>query len=359
MGSDVNIALVSPYHSGSHKSWAEGYAADSKHTITIYSLPGRYWKWRMHGAAISLAKRVANNPAPDRIIVTDMVDLPLFLSLLPSSHRVKTMLYMHENQFDYPLSPDDSDAAAGRDFHYGFINIASALVADTVIFNSHYHKDSFIEKGVAFFRSMPDDKDVSSMESIAQKSVVIYPGIEIPEQVAQKEKSEKPTILWNHRHEYDKNPKLFFSTLFRLKEEGHVFSLIILGERGRNEPKIFDDARGKLKDEIVFDAYAESKEEYLSLLSRADIMPVTSVQELFGISVLEAASHGVELILPEKLTYPELFSSEEFAECFYRNEEELYQITLRCLKSRSISEKFISAAKRFERQKWSGKLDNL
>jgi hypothetical protein len=101
----VNIALISPYHSGSHKLWAEGYIADSQHNITLYSLPGRHWKWRMHGAAISLAERVSKAPPPDRIIVTDMIDSPLFLSLLPATHRVKTVLYHRRNSNMMRMAP--------------------------------------------------------------------------------------------------------------------------------------------------------------------------------------------------------------------------------------------------------------
>ena len=53
----MKILLVEPYFSGSHKSWAEGYQSFSNHNIRIISLPGKFWKWRMHGGAISLAKQ--------------------------------------------------------------------------------------------------------------------------------------------------------------------------------------------------------------------------------------------------------------------------------------------------------------
>ena len=53
----MKILIIEPFFTGSHKKWAEEYQEKSKHEIKILSLPGRFWKWRMHGAAITLAKR--------------------------------------------------------------------------------------------------------------------------------------------------------------------------------------------------------------------------------------------------------------------------------------------------------------
>ena len=52
----MKILIVEPFFSGSHKQWALSYQHSSQHDVDILSLPGHYWKWRMHGAAVSLAK---------------------------------------------------------------------------------------------------------------------------------------------------------------------------------------------------------------------------------------------------------------------------------------------------------------
>ena len=81
----MKILLVEPYFSGSHKSWSEGYQSFSNHNIRIISLPGKFWKWRMHGGAISLAKQFMEMDfSPDLILATDMLDLTTFLSLTKS-----------------------------------------------------------------------------------------------------------------------------------------------------------------------------------------------------------------------------------------------------------------------------------
>ena len=76
------IHLISPYHGGSHQAWAEGWQQSSQHDIILHTLPDRFWKWRMHGGAITLARRfLAAKAQPDLIVATDMLDLTTFLAL--------------------------------------------------------------------------------------------------------------------------------------------------------------------------------------------------------------------------------------------------------------------------------------
>ena len=55
----------------------------------------------------------------------------------------------------------------------------------------------------------------------------------------------------------------------------------------------------------------------------ADILPVTSIQEFFGISVLEAIYCKTYPLLPNRLTYPELFNYNMNKEIFYENKNDL------------------------------------
>ena len=78
----MKILYIEPFYTGSHKQWIDSYKLYSKYDIDILSLPGRFWKWRMHGGAITLAKKfIENNKKYDIIIASDMLNLPLFISL--------------------------------------------------------------------------------------------------------------------------------------------------------------------------------------------------------------------------------------------------------------------------------------
>ena len=74
--------MIEPYFEGSHKRWILEFQKFSAHNIEVLTLPGRHWKWRMHGGAITLAQKYNKlDSKPDIIIASDMLNLPLFKSI--------------------------------------------------------------------------------------------------------------------------------------------------------------------------------------------------------------------------------------------------------------------------------------
>lgn len=330
MATRLNILLVEPFYTGSHKKWADELKQFSSHNIDILSLSGHYWKWRMHGGAVSLAekanKRYSTSNKPDLILATDMLDLSLFMSLTRAwSHNIPTAIYFHENQLNYPWSPTDRDVKLQRDNHYAFINYASCLSADHIFFNSQYHQEAFINELPSFLNGFPDNNNFDTVELIKSKSSVLPLALNLKKLAEHKpEKIEKPlraVVLWNHRWEYDKNPERFFNALIEISERGIAFNLVVLGESYEKRPKIFDIAKEKLADHILHWGYAESYEEYCKWLWTADVLPVTSVQDFFGISVIEAMYCNVVPYLPKRLAYPEHIPAAYHNTFFYDEED--------------------------------------
>lgn len=319
----MKIFLLEPFFTGSHKKWAEEFQQFSKHEVEILSLSGNHWKWRMHGGAVSLAeKSKATKAKPDLILATDMLDLGLFLSLTKEwSHSIPTAIYFHENQLNYPWSPTDEDIKLQRDNHYAFINYSSALTADRVFFNSQYHHDAFLNELPKFLKVFPDHNNLETADAIRKKSSVLSLALDLKKfdehKPAKIEKPNRAVVLWNHRWEYDKNPERFFNTLFELAEHGIDFRLVVLGENYEKRPPIFDLAKEKLADKILHFGYAESFDEYCKWLWVADILPVTSVQDFFGGSVIEAMYSNTIPFLPKRLAYPEHIPAEFHSTFFY------------------------------------------
>lgn len=308
----MKICLLEPFHSGSHATWAEEFARTSRHEVELLTLSGRHWKWRMHGGAVSLARQfMVRDCRPDLLLASDMLDLTTFLSLTrDKTSGVAAALYCHENQLTYPWSPNDADPAQQRDAHYAFINYTSALAADAVLFNSSYHREAFLGALPAFLESFPDQNELESLPAITAKSSVLPLGIDLkrldncrPD--ATKSPAKKPLVLWNHRWEYDKNPEEFFRALFQLQAEGVDFEVAVLGETYRKAPLVFDEARQRLGKRIVRFGYAENFADYAGWLWRADLLPVTSIHDFFGVSVVEAIYCGATPLLPRRLAYPE------------------------------------------------------
>ncbi len=330
----MNILLIDPYFTGSHKSWAEGYKANSQHQVDILEMKGQFWKWRMHGGAVTLARLFNQSDlSPDLILATDMLDLTTFLSLTRNrTSTIPTAIYFHENQLSYPWSPKDRDVQKDRNKQYGFINYNSALTADYALFNSHYHQISFLEEAEILLKHFPDYNELDSIKIIEEKCIVLPLGLDLHGFDAHKSDYEgPPLILWNHRWEYDKNPESFFKTLFKLDDNGIDFKLAVLGENFKTTPSIFDEAKLMLKDKIVHFGYCEDFSEYAQWLWKADILPVTNIQDFFGISIMEAIYCNTYPLLPKRLTYPELLPTEYHDNHIYEDDNDLYEKLNECI----------------------------
>ncbi|MCB0761570.1 MAG: DUF3524 domain-containing protein [Flavobacteriales bacterium] len=346
----LRVALVEPFFSGSHASWANGLKKHSSHDITLFTLPGRHWKWRMTAGAVPLAHAINESAIPfDVCLATSMTDVALLKALVHKANEMKFMLYMHENQVAYPWSPNDEDVNLKRDRHYIYKQFASALAADHIAFNSAYNQSSFLEGLPDFLRVFPDFQGVEYLQGIRQKSSILPLGLDLQRfDIHQcEDSSDVPLVLWNHRWEFDKNPELFFETLVQLHDEGVPFSLAVLGEQYRDSPPIFEKARQELDSHIVHWGYADTFEEYARWLWKADVLPVTSRQDFFGISMCEAVYCGASPILPERLAFPEIINDQA---CYYRTEQEFKALLREGL---TRSEKRRSYRGRITRFDWS------
>ncbi|MEA3332839.1 MAG: DUF3524 domain-containing protein, partial [Pseudomonadota bacterium] len=85
----MRILIIEPFNGGSHAAWAQGYQRHSAHVVEILGLPGKNWKWRMQGAAITLARRyrelLESGKQYDLSLASDMFDLAAFLGLIRKS----------------------------------------------------------------------------------------------------------------------------------------------------------------------------------------------------------------------------------------------------------------------------------
>jgi glycosyltransferase involved in cell wall biosynthesis len=332
----MKLLLISPYHGGSHRAWAEGYGRFSKHDVRYLTMPARFWKWRMHGGAVTLARRFnETGQRPDLIIATDMLDLTTFLSLTrPTLHHTPIVLYMHENQLTYPLPADKSSGPmrrqlGERDRHYAFINYSSMLAADQVWFNSRFHFESFFSALPNFLKHFPEYNELGSVEKLRNKCEVMPIGIDFKrldsawnQEQPSSQKGHRPLILWNQRWEYDKNPASFFSALDILAQEGLPYQVAICGQQFGKKPLAFEEGIEQLGKRVAHFGYVDA-ETYARLLWKSDVTVSTAHHEFFGISILEAIYSNTFPILPDRLSYPELLPPEFHQSCLYSDFEGL------------------------------------
>jgi len=317
----MRILLVEPFLGGSHKQWAEQWSAHSQHTVDIVGLPGRYWKWRMIGSAPVMVQKMVDGIRPDLLVYSSMANVAAIRGLLPADWQtIPSVLYMHENQLVYPTMPKKGKRPQ-RQPSLEMIHAISCLAVDRIFFNSEFHRNSFLEAIATSIDRFPDYQWTDQVPLISDKSEVLYVGIEAPKEFrsppASKKESGPPVILWNHRWDFDKAPRPFFQMLYRLQDRGVDFQLIVLGASNPATHSIFTEARNRLARRIIHWGFVDTRAEYYNLLWQADVVPVTSLQEFFGISVLEAVSRLTYPLLPNRLSYPEHIPLDLHSEYLY------------------------------------------
>ncbi len=318
----MKILLVEPYFGGSHRAWADGYRDNSAHDVTIVGHEARFWKWRMHGAHLTLADAAAGvlDAPPDVLLVSSMMNVGAFIGAARSTiGTAPVAVYFHESQFAYPLSPLDR-----ADQTYPMINWSSAAVADLPIFNSDFHRSLFFEEADRFLRQFPDQRHGHLVDEVANRSIVLPVGVDL-ERIRPRTRSAHegpPLILWNQRWEHDKGPDEFVRMVEALVERNLEFEVAVVGERFVSAPESFDRLPDLLGDRLVAYGFLPD-DEYLDILQRTDVVVSTAYHEFFGIAIIEAMAAGAFPVLPDRLVYPDRIPIARHGTCLYEDRDDL------------------------------------
>ncbi|KAK3543945.1 hypothetical protein QTP70_031856 [Hemibagrus guttatus] len=361
----MSVLLVEAFYGGSHKQLID-VLQENIDDCVVYTLTAKKWHWRARTAALHFMQAIPSSQSYRVLLTSSVLNLAELVALRPDLAALKKILYFHENQLIYPVRKSQE-----RDFQYGYNQILSCLVADTVLFNSAFNMNSFLSSISGFLKTMPDHRPKGLEQLIRPKCSVLYFPIRFPEvtrflpehklqlrqtqsecnsssqdsqkhpetaaassttcenvkeqrnecdaeetepRLASKQCSDpergmpRPLhIVWPHRWEHDKDPELFFKTLLKLAERELSFEVSVLGETFTDVPDIFAEAKERLARHIRHWGFMPSKEDYLRTLCQADVVISTAKHEFFGVAMLEAVHCGCYPLCPKALVYPEIF----------------------------------------------------
>lgn len=344
----MRVLFLNPFHGGSHRAFAEGWARHSRHRIDLVSLPARFWKWRMRGAALHFARKVERPQDYEALVVTDLMSLS-DLKALWGDACPPALAYFHENQLSYPLPPGET-----MDFQFGFTDITTCLAAARVLFNSRHQHDAFFARLPSFIGMMPEYHPRWVIEAIRARAGILHPGVDLPARPQRPPRvpGEPPLVVWNHRWEFDKNPGAFFAAIDAVLGSGLELRLALLGENFQVVPREFEAARERYGDRIVQYGFAEDRAVYLGWLGRGDIVLSTAEQENFGMAIVEAIRMGCRPLLPRRLSYPEIVPETFHAACLYDDPRDLVGRFSDLLSGKYPAVDYGALAKSMERYAW-------
>ena len=278
---------------------------------TSLILPARHFSWRVRGNPLywSVAQREQLSEHYDLLIATSMVDLATLRGLVPELASIPSLVYFHENQFDYPVQQGHSGSLEAQ-----MVSIYSALAADHVAFNSRYNRDTFLSGIDRLLAKLPDFVPTDIVDSLqARASVVPVPiALEPPRSGVSlwpiRSQENRVRIVWLGRFEYDKAPERLLGLLDVLARNQFPIHLAVVGQQFRQRPEAFDTIASLHADSLIHMGYIDERAEYCQLLRESDLVVSTARHEFQGIAVGEAVAAGCTPVVPDRLAYPEFYA---------------------------------------------------
>lgn len=305
------LLALEPYYGGSHKEWLDGLLERIDWDADVLTLPARKWKWRMRGAAVTMADDVREMWSKGRrwdvIVASTFLNLAEFYGLARTAAAgTPSIVYFHENQMVYPQRVERE-----WDLHFPLTNVTSALAATRCVFNSEFTRDTFISGIRPLFETFPDHLPANVDGRVREKSLVLPPPLDDTEATGYEPvRGDVCRVVWPHRWEHDKNPEEFFAAIAALAQEGLDFEVAVAGQVFDDRPEVFEHAASVLGDRLVHFGEPRSREEYLRLLASSDVAVSTADNEFFGLAMMEAAYLGCYPVVPDRLVYPELYPAQ-------------------------------------------------
>ena len=319
-GPRLRVLVVEPWYGGSHRAWADGIAAHSAHDVHLVTHEPRFWRWRLRGAAVTLAaevvEAVAHQGRPDVVLVGDLVDVAALRGLCGEALAgVPVVLYLHENQITEEVGPGTrGDQAAA------WTTWTSLVAADVVVANSAFHRHVLAEALPTFLATAPDRDHLAWSASVVAGMEVLPVPVPLEgllDGARPEPDGGPPLVVFNSRRDHDKRPEALTRVLVALARDGVAFRVALTGRTVRSDLRDLDADLAALGDRVVHLGPLD-RPAYVELLLRSDVVVSTAGHEFFGVAPVEAMAAGCVPLLPDRLAFPELVPPELHPAVLYR-----------------------------------------
>lgn len=371
-----HVLFIEPYYGGSHKQLVDILVGEFGGVL--FTLPPTKWHWRTRVSALHFAEAIPEaHEECKTLFASSVLNLCELVALRPDLGKLYKVLYFHENQLIYPVRKQ-----LERDFQYGYNQILSCLLADVILFNSHFNMTSFLGSISTFLKLIPDHRPKGIVERIKEKCSVLYFPLEptlhnpftelakkaltdtcttaggdlqtedpqsssidddlqsgttgtiqpnttdglnsstpeVPQQPMCHRAMQCLHIVWPHRWEHDKGPDEFCAVLTKLLDAHLDFVVSILGSHTNDIPASIQAIIPLLGSRLLHKG-SVPQEDYWRILKEADVVVSTAKHEFFGVAMLEASYCGCYPLCPNRLVYPEIYPKE----CLYNTEQQLFK----------------------------------
>ncbi len=356
----LDVILVVPWYGGSHRAWADGLVAASRHRIRLVTHPARFWRWRYQGGPVTLAaqlgQEITRGGRPDCVVVSSLTDVASLVGLARRSLAgIPVGLYLHETQGAYPRTngarrrPADEPAVMAE--------WRSLCAADLVWVSSPFLEGALRASMERVLNRTESPSQVDLVDSVMDGVRVLPPGVDLSwrdrtSPVDRPHRSGAPLVLWNQRWDPDKAPMRVVNALGHVAARGVEFEVALVGEVPEHARSVFESACQRLGSRVVVSGCLD-RAAYLSLLERADVVVSAARHEFFGIAPIEAMAAGCVPLYPDRENYPHLIPGHLHRYCLHRDHDLVPRLTELLTDLPQRREVTRGLAEEMERYDWS------
>ena len=174
----------------------------------------------------------------------------------------------------------------------------------------------------ALLERLPDRLGPELLDKLEHSQVVPVPLPDTQHQETISKAKNWLDIVWNHRWEYDKGPKLLLQLVEQITAQGLPLRMHIVGQQFRNSPGEFKKIEVLLQQHAAAIGMQPSQlgfisdtDQYMDLLKQCDVVLSTALHDFQGLAIQEACQIACTPLAPNRLVYPEYMDREFLYEC--------------------------------------------
>jgi glycosyltransferase involved in cell wall biosynthesis len=228
------------------------------------------------------------------------------IRLLAQMNKLDVKIYA----FCHAASYTTEDAFAVASYHQKYTELGWIAACDKVFVGSLYHKNAIIERRINPLASIADRRE------LCDKIVVTGNPIFASDYILPVMPVKKKQIILPNRFDWEKRPNISLDLAYILKKEIPDLEIVVTTSHPKfksNREWLTTLARGMEADGIITIKENLTKEEYHTIMAESMIMMSNSIEENFGICIIEAMVYGTYPLLPRGLSHTELtLSVDEF-----------------------------------------------
>lgn len=244
--------------------------------------------------------------------------------LLAQMNKLDVKIYA----FFHAASWTKEDAFAVAHHHQKYIEVGWIAACDAIFVGSQYQKQCIIERRLDQLATKND------YQELCDKIIVSGNPFFSDDYKDRGTVTKKKQLILPNRFDWEKRPNLSLDFAYVMKKRIPDLNIVVTTSHPKfksNRQWLYEMAKGMENDGIIEIKEGLSKDEYHKVMSESKVMMSNSIEESFGICIVEAMMYNTYPLLRNELSHPELVEHDQ--RLLYEDEDQIIDKMINLLNS--------------------------